>query len=668
MKFNGKIKNSILRKNLINSSSTPNLISSNTLYFKDDEIDYDKYTIILNQTMKNYLPNKTKNNNYEYLSSTKDSTKYVTRDEIKFIKKIIEKPDIENTSYYNYNHNSNSFNKNINPFLKISFRNQRYISPIHSLGIIKLNNLIYEDLTKSNLERQKNKYDESIKNIESYKIKTTIKMPKIRITMIHPKILNKIPLIMKNQYQKNKNFQNFQKKEDLNLQQYENKLFAYYRYPNKNFPECREQFTLNLNHNFLYLIGGMCTTMKNISIWKLNIDSMIWQKLSLINPSPNRFGHTSIYDKERNKIYIFGGRSKINNSLSQNNILSSGIFLGLEILNLNNLTFNIPFIPSRNAPKLRRNHVAEIIGNYMIIQGGISDNNEVLNDCFILNLNNLNNNNNINNEKWSKCQISNKQKSPFLFGHSACLIIPKDIRNHSKFSIYHYPDFYMSILLEKKKDSKKQVLFKDDIKIKGWYIFGGKSKSESENGISDELYILKLGFKILDWIKVNTNGKKPSPRYFHSMNFYENGNFLIIHGGRNDNQSESFALNDTYMLNLYNLDWIKIILYSQINNFKILTRCGHCSVIYSNKLIICGGMNNNNYLGSSLLIINLDINYNPIMKSTEEIVLNKIEEDKKSGKKNVDEHVLKEKIENYNKLVNKNQIGLVLDTHLPPLK
>ena len=188
MKFNGKIKNSILRKNLINSSSTPNLISSNTLYFKDDEIDYDKYTIILNQTMKNYLPNKTKNNNYEYLSSTKDSTKYVTRDEIKFIKKIIEKPDIENTSYYNYNHNSNSFNKNINPFLKISFRNQRYISPIHSLGIIKLNNLIYEDLTKSNLERQKNKYDESIKNIESYKIKTTIKMPKIRITMIHPKI------------------------------------------------------------------------------------------------------------------------------------------------------------------------------------------------------------------------------------------------------------------------------------------------------------------------------------------------------------------------------------------------------------------------------------------------------------------------------------------------
>ena len=666
MKNSGNIKNSILKKTILNSNSTPNIISNNdTIYFKDDEIDYDKYTTVLNQTMKNYLPNKTKNNNNEFLSKTKELTKYVTRDEINFIKKIIEKPEIENYNYYNINSNSNPIYKQLNPYLKISFRNQRYISPFHSLGIIKLNNLIYEDMTKSNLERQKNKYDESIKNIESYKIKTTIKMPKIRITMIHPKILNKIPLIMKNQNQKNRYIQ----KKDLNLKEYENKLFAYYRYPNKNFPECREQFTLNLNHNILYLIGGMCTTMRNISIWKLNIESMIWEKLSSSNTSPNRFGHTSIYDKERNKIYIFGGRSKINNSLSQNNIFSSGIYLGLEILNLINLTWNIPFIPTRNSPKLRRNHVAEIIGNYMIIQGGVSDTNEVLNDCFILNLNNLNNNiNNNNNEKWSKCVISNKQKSPYLFGHCACLVIPKDIRNHSKFSIYRYPDFYMNILLEKKNDIKKQVLFKDVIKIKGWYIFGGKTKNESDNGISDELYVLKIGFKVLEWVKVNTNGKKPSPRYFHSMNFYENGNFLIIHGGRNDSQSESFALNDTYMLNLFNLDWIKIILYSQINNFKILTRCGHSSIIYSNKLIICGGMNNNNYLGSSFLIINLDINYNPIMKSTEEIVLNKIEEDKKNGKKNIDENIIKEKIENYNKLVHKNQIGLVLDTNLPPLK
>jgi hypothetical protein len=405
--------------------------------------------------------------------------------------------------------------------------------------------------------------------------------------------------------------------------------------------------------------------MKNISIWKLNIDSMIWQKLSSSNTSPNRFGHTSIFDKERNKIYIFGGRSKINNSLSQNNIFSSGIFLGLEILNLTNLTWNIPFIPTRNSPKLRRNHVAEIIGNYMIIQGGISDNNEVLNDSFILNLNNINNINNINNnnnEKWSQCVISNKLKSPYLFGHCACLIIPKDIRNHNKFSIYHYPDFYMSILLQK-NDSKKQVLFKDDIKIKGWYIFGGKTKSESENGISNELYILKIGFKILEWIKVNTNGKKPSPRYFHSMNFYENGNFLIIHGGRNDNQSESFALNDTYMLNLFNLDWIKIILYSQINNFKILTRCGHSSIIYSNKLIICGGMNNNNYIGSSFLIVNLDEDYNPILKISEGIILNNINEKQNEINDNEKEkNILSDNINN------SKQFGMFFDLNLPEIK
>ena len=39
-----------------------------------------------------------------------------------------------------------------------------------------------------------------------------------------------------------------------------------------------------------------------------------------------------------------------------------------------------------------------------------------------------------------------------------------------------------------------------------------------------------MGRKPLDWIKVDTKGKSPIPRYFHSMNFYERGNYVIIHG------------------------------------------------------------------------------------------------------------------------------------------
>ena len=118
-----------------------------------------------------------------------------------------------------------------------------------------------------------------------------------------------------------------------------------------------------------------------------------------------------------------------------------------------------------------------------------------------------------------------------------------------------------------------------------------------------------MGRKPLEWIKVETKGKPPIPRYAHSMNFYERGNYVIIHGGRNDTCVDNSSLNDTFLLNLENLEWIEVTLFSNINNFNVAHRCSHQSIIYSDKLIIFGGMNNNNFLGSSLFVINLDFSY-----------------------------------------------------------
>ena len=189
-----------------------------------------------------------------------------------------------------------------------------------------------------------------------------------------------------------------------------------------------------------------------------------------------------------------------------------------------------------------------------------------------------------------------------------------------------------------------------------------KKKNESEKGISNDLYILKLGNKILKFVKIKTNGKKPLPRYFHSMNFYENGNFIIIHGGRNDFNNESFALNDTFILNLYNFDWIIIILYNNFFNFKVLNRCAHSSIIYNNKLIIFGGMNNNNYLGSILFIINLDVNYNVNNKSNEESILDEIKKDENNF---YNDNNIKDKVNQFKLMVENNQS---VDTNLPNIK
>jgi hypothetical protein len=68
-------------------------------------------------------------------------------------------------------------------------------------------------------------------------------------------------------------------------------------------------------------------------------------------------------------------------------------------------------------------------------------------------------------------------------------------------------------------------------------------------------------------------------------------------------------LNDTWLLELTRLEWCEAILYQTQGRFPLFHRCFHGAVIFGDNLLIFGGMNNNNYIGSSLFMINLDLNY-----------------------------------------------------------
>ena len=48
--------------------------------------------------------------------------------------------------------------------------------------------------------------------------------------------------------------------------------------------------------------------------------------------------------------------------------------------------------------------------------------------------------------------------------------------------------------------------------------------------------------------------------------YYEEGNSIIVHGGRNDKSSDNFALDDTYILELYNLNWLRVEYYFELEN------------------------------------------------------------------------------------------------------
>lgn len=98
--------------------------------------------------------------------------------------------------------------------------------------------------------------------------------------------------------------------------------------------------------------------------------------------------------------------------------------------------------------------------------------------------------------------------------------------------------------------------------------------------MKNDLWIVRVGKKPLEWLRPETNGKPPCPRYSHSMNYYEEGNYLIIHGGRNDFSTEKYSLDDTYVFDLAKFDWIMVKPVFDNNNMEIYSRFGHKGIIH----------------------------------------------------------------------------------------
>ena len=524
-----------------------------------------------------------------------------------------------------YHLNRNSFNKGLSSInedsnLKINIDQKEYPNPYQSLGVIRHNYHIYNKISKDFLFRQTDLFKEQINNIQKHQTILQYKMPNLHVSGSTNKENYDIPVVDL--------IEDKDKKEDptsLPILPHTGKLklFSYYRYPNKNFPEGKEQFSIFLRDKEIIICGGLSAFMKGMGIWSLNLEKLEWSKIPQRPPTNNRFGHTSVI--YQNKIFLFGGRTKYGGGF---------VSPGLEIFSLIDNAFTNQDPEGNLFPEPRKNHIAELIGAQMLIHGGLNESNEILNDCYFLNLNQL---------KWGISYINKSTPSPRLYGHASCLVLPKEYYQHHRLTIFSYPEIEIG---------------NNRLKEKGIYIFGGKSKEEG--GLSNKLWILLLGQKTLKWVNPEIKGKPPSPRYFHTMNYYDKGNILIIHGGRNDTVSESSALSDTFVFDLENFEWMEVTLYSQLSKFKVLHRCAHQSVIFGNKLIILGGMNNNNYIGSTLFIVNLDFSFSNNQKSAEQIMIKELE-----SKTDLESRKKLNKIKNELK---KNQLGLVTNVSLPEIK
>jgi len=92
---------------------------------------------------------------------------------------------------------------------------------------------------------------------------------------------------------------------------------------------------------------------KSNLLWRLDPINLRWGKeeCEFSHSLLWRYGHTSTLFEKR--LYVFGGRTKMQNYF---------YIPDLEIYNLEEKVWTTPNIHSKNSLKLRRNHVALLVG------------------------------------------------------------------------------------------------------------------------------------------------------------------------------------------------------------------------------------------------------------------------------------------------------------------
>ena len=518
-----------------------------------------------------------------------------------------------NSSYITDKNNSQI---SVNNFITLDIHKKIYNNPLHSLDTMKKNKLIYNSVIDDyNINRLNSfkKLEKELKPLLKIHFELSPNSQKnIKVLPYIPRLMD-ANLIMKEEGAGDPLAQVSSKKldEEMNILNeamplYFSKFFQARRrgdkyllrmtnlYASKNSPESRSQFIFVQDGKDIILHGGYNLSRKN-NLWRFDPFEKSWTSIEPVGlMNELRYAHSGVL-YHRN-LYIFGGK------------YFKGVNLAdIEIFNLDKKCWIFPKLESEKRIPLRRNHVSCAVGNTMFVHGGFTEDFTYLDDMYILNYKPL---------KWYDIDINNTDvKIPTLAHHSCCLVMPEMIVLNPKFNIYSMPELGERVKL-------------GQIKEKGIYIFGGKISNEGP--INNNLYVIKIGMKPLEIIILKTTGIQPIPRYDCSLNFYEKGNMLIVHGGRSNKGEFENGLNDTFILDLYYLSWTKVEYFS--NKFNVPPKYFHQSIVFGGNVYIFGGMNGNNYIGSELEVIDLNSNQKCLKeKYTLDNQKKKVEEEKRSS-------------------------------------
>ena len=611
-------------------------------------------------------------NKGDELNNSKESFDDDVNNEIKK-----NKIDIDESIYIN-----NVLKKNQRQNFIVSLgHKEEFSSPKNSLYTLKVNKALMEDIYQNSTKYQYQTYANKINETQNMKIKLYI-MPKLKVKQTKydsvfkekptffrdsPKLRensNQIKTLKKNlidkitkkfhrkhSFKKEKNNEN--NNENIHYQITEENIpegdtknvvnstiirnslildtnLYYCRYLKQvlNNPNSRMEATFTPYYNTLFLFGGLQTNNQS-DLWELEISDKIytWKKRIFkevdLNP---RFGHTTVLFNDC--LYIYGGKfnlKKLKYPLEDiliyhipTNIMRVGIFKNSK--NMTNKKYlEIP---------QRRNHIAQVIGFYMVVHGGIDISLESLRDNypeFYFNDFNLKKNKdpktgeNVLNYilgdfmtldlitlKWMKINniVFKKKNSKKLFRfkslprvyHSSCLVLSSEHTEKAmKINMFKNDnDENNNIFLKSQIETKTKF----DIRYEGIYIFGGLDGTFKE---TNTLYILHCFRNPLVLFEPKIKGAPPTPRQMATMNLNNILNYIIIYGGKSINQ----VFGDIFILDIMNFQWIGVQLFGTDIKTKI---SGHCAGIINNKLYVFGGSNEDNkYTSAKLLSIELDL-------------------------------------------------------------
>ena len=214
----------------------------------------------------------------------------------------------------------------------------------------------------------------------------------------------------------------------------------------------------------------------------------------------------------------------------------------------------------------------------MLVYGGVDEFDNILNDIWILDLNNL---------IWTRIDVLNNKIMPFLVFHSSTLVLKSEKKNHPLMNIFKFPE-----------PKLKNINRFENIKNEGVYVFGGKDKLGK---YTNEIRIIKIGKPNLEFINCITTGIPPSARISSSINFSEEFQFCVVFGGKNE---KDIILKDIFILLMDTFIWIEVRAFDQLPK----RTCEHSSAFYNDtKLIIFGGINTLKYIGSDIYMIDFGI-------------------------------------------------------------